>query len=115
MFRDKKILVCDPHTDDSIVACGGTLQMLSDNNCDITIISFSYPHKKPEILTEHVEALSKLSNCVNKTLDFPIRKLNYVRQDILELLYSKLHLILSMLPTFVLICDLIESKLLIAI
>ena len=58
--RNKKILVCDPHTDDSFVAAGGLLAKLHSRANYIKIISFSYPHDRPDIVQEFYKSCEML-------------------------------------------------------
>jgi N-acetylglucosamine malate deacetylase 1 len=89
----ENILVLAPHTDDGELGCGGTIAMLVANNKKVTYVAFStaeesvppgYP--KDILKTEVRNATGKLGikneNLI--ILNYPVRKLNYSRQEILE-------------------------------
>ena len=82
-----------PHTDDGELGCGATLAMLIANKIKVTYVAFStaeesvpegYP--KDILKTEVRNATGKLGieeeNLV--ILKYPVRKLNFYRQEILE-------------------------------
>lgn len=89
----KKILVLAPHTDDGEFGCGGTMARLIDSGAELIYVAFSIcedsvPVGLPSdiLLTEMHLALNKLGlkrdNIIN--FNFPVRKFNFHRQEILE-------------------------------
>jgi len=82
----KKILVLAPHTDDGELGCGGTIARYIGKGYHVKYVAFSSP--LPELEGELHNATSILGIKDVTVLDFPIRRFNGVRQDILELLYG---------------------------
>jgi len=89
----KNILVLAPHTDDGELGAGGTISKFIENGNIVYYIAFSTADKSvPEgmptdiLKTEVKAATAKLGIKANHlfVLDFEVRKLNYVRQEILE-------------------------------
>ena len=89
----KNVLVLAPHTDDGELGCGGTLAKLVANGSVVTYVAFSTAEESvPEGLpkdilkTEVRNATLKLGikeeNLVIRS--YPVRKLNFHRQEILE-------------------------------
>ena len=96
MLNDfKKILVLAPHTDDGELGCGGTIAQFIENGAEVRYIAFSLARESvPEgfpkdiLGTEVLHATSQLGIPKNNVTihDFPVRKLNFHRQDILEIM-----------------------------
>jgi len=91
----KKILVLAPHTDDGELGCGGTISRLLREESDVYYCAFStakesLPEGMPENTLElEVKEATKRLGINGKNLfihTFPVRKLNFYRQDILEIL-----------------------------
>lgn len=89
----KRVLVLAPHTDDGEMGAGGTIARLIDEGCEIHYAAFSsaaqsVPQGFPsDVLKTEVRAATRRLLIPEKNLivfDFEVRKLNYVRQDILE-------------------------------
>ena len=89
----KKVLVLAPHPDDAEFGCGGTIKKLSDNGATINYAAFSSCNEslpsgfEDGVLFEELKkAASHLgidaSNII--TFDYPVRKLQASRQEILE-------------------------------
>lgn len=95
MLRDKKILVLAPHTDDGELGCGATIAKLIEQGAEVYYAAFStveasvpdgFP--KDQLEKEVRKATLKLGIEASNLFvyKFEVRKLNYVRQEILEAL-----------------------------
>jgi LmbE family N-acetylglucosaminyl deacetylase len=91
LFR--KILILAPHTDDAELGCGGTISRFVEEGADIHVAAFSTAEESlpagmpPDTLRrEFMEALPMLGVPEeNLTVhEFPVRKLSYHRQEVLE-------------------------------
>lgn len=91
----KKILVLAPHTDDGELGCGGTLAKMIEQGAKVHYMAFSLSRESvpagfaDDILaTEVLNATAELGIPSDNVIvhDFPVRKLNFYRQEILELL-----------------------------
>ncbi|MEN9610301.1 MAG: hypothetical protein RLZZ628_1115 [Bacteroidota bacterium] len=93
MFKNKTILVLAPHTDDGELGCGGTIAKAIEAGAKVYYVAFStadesvpknFPRNQLEI--EVREATQILGILPERLFVFKheVRKLNYVRQDILE-------------------------------
>jgi len=91
----KRILVLAPHTDDGEFGCGGTISKFIDEGKDVYYVAFSTAEKSvPEgmpknILEIEVRKATELLGIKKENLyvyKYEVRKLNYVRQEILDLL-----------------------------
>jgi LmbE family N-acetylglucosaminyl deacetylase len=89
----KNTLVLAPHTDDGELGCGGTVARLVEQGCDVTYVAFSTADQSlpagvpPGTLKREVqEATCRLGIPAGNLIvfDYEVRKLNYVRQEILE-------------------------------
>ena len=87
------VLVLAPHTDDGEMGCGGTIAKLAENNKNIYYVAFStakesLPDGFPDdTLKKEVRKATLKLGIDPKNLiifDYEVRKLNYVRQEILE-------------------------------
>jgi LmbE family N-acetylglucosaminyl deacetylase len=92
-MKSKNILILAPHTDDGELGCGGTIAKLIEENHNVYYMAFStadqsVPEGFPkDILTREVKAATHALGIPSKNLivlNFEVRKLNYVRQAILE-------------------------------
>lgn len=92
-FKDKKVLVLAPHTDDGELGLGGTLTKIIRMGGDVTYVAFSTAEESvPEgfpkdILKTEVKAATKVLGVQPENLkifNYQVRKLNYSRQEILE-------------------------------
>jgi len=93
----RNILVLAPHTDDGELGLGGTISKLIENDAKVTYVAFStaeqsVPDGMPkDILKKEVAAATKILGIVAENLiiyNYEVRKLNYVRQEILERLIA---------------------------
>jgi N-acetylglucosamine malate deacetylase 1 len=89
----KTVFVLAPHTDDGELGCGGTIKMLVDNGLDVYYIAFSTAEEsvpegfpKNQLEVEVKNATEELGIQKNNLIlyRFPVRKLNFARQNILE-------------------------------
>lgn len=89
----KNVLVLAPHTDDGELGVGGTIARLIESGAKVTYAAFStaeqsVPNGMPkDILKKEVKAATKCLGIEKENLiiyNYEVRKLNYVRQDILE-------------------------------
>ena len=92
-MNKKTILVLAPHTDDGEFGCGGSIAKFIEQEADVYYMAFSTAKKSvPEGLPQDIlekevkEATQRLgikpANLI--IYGFEVRKLNYVRQDVLE-------------------------------
>ena len=92
-FKDKKILVLAPHTDDGELGCGATIAKAIEQGAEIYYAAFStaaesvpknFPSNQLEI--EVRKATLKLGILAKNlyVYQYSVRKLNFVRQEILE-------------------------------
>ena len=88
-----RVVVLAPHTDDGEMGAGGTIARLIEEGCEVHYVAFSsaaqsVPKGFPaDVLKTEVRAATRKLDIPNDRLilfDFEVRKLNYVRQDILE-------------------------------
>ena len=93
MSSYKNILVLAPHTDDGELGCGGTIARFLQEGANVYYAAFSTAQESvpsgfdKDILKTEVRAATKVLGIPEKQLfvyDFQVRKLNYVRQEILE-------------------------------
>lgn len=93
VFKDKNILVLAPHTDDGELGLGGSIARFVEEGANVYYAAFSTAEQSvPEgfpkdILTTEVKAATKVLGINGENLfiyNYEVRRLNYVRQDILE-------------------------------
>lgn len=93
MLANKKILILAPHTDDGELGCGATIAKAIDQKAKVYYVAFStadesVPKKFPSNQLEiEVKKATKKLGILPANLfvyKFRVRKLNYVRQEILE-------------------------------
>jgi LmbE family N-acetylglucosaminyl deacetylase len=89
----KNVLVLAPHTDDGELGAGGFIAKLIEQGAKVTYVAFSTAeesvpdHLPKDILkTEVKAATAKLGIEADKLIifNYQVRKLNYVRQEVLE-------------------------------
>lgn len=91
--KPTRVLILAPHTDDGEFGCGGTIAKFLEQGKDVYYAAFSTAEKsvppgmpKDILKTEVKEAIRRLG-IPSKNLviyNYEVRKLNYVRQEILE-------------------------------
>ena len=93
MIKNKRVLILAPHTDDGELGCGGSIAKMIEDNCEVFYIAFStadasvpkgFPKNQLEV---EVKAATKVLGIKKENLiiyKYEVRKLNYVRQEILE-------------------------------
>jgi LmbE family N-acetylglucosaminyl deacetylase len=88
-----RVLVLAPHTDDAELGCGGTLARLLESGAEVSVAAFStaeesLPAGSPagRLRDEFVRAMALLGVKPECTLvyDYPVRRLSYHRQEVLE-------------------------------
>lgn len=93
MFSGKKIFILAPHTDDGELGCGGTIARAIEEGAEIYYIAFStadqsvpkeFPSNQLEIEVRAATALLGIRPEHLFVYKYEVRKLNYVRQEILE-------------------------------
>lgn len=93
LSKFKCVYVLAPHTDDGELGAGGLISKLIDHGSNVYYFAFStaetsVPDGFPKdiLKTEVVNATSKLGIPKENVIiyNYPVRKLNYARQDILE-------------------------------
>jgi LmbE family N-acetylglucosaminyl deacetylase len=89
----KNVLILAPHTDDGELGCGGLISKLIENNAKVVYVAFSTAeesvpdHFPKDILKTEVKNATKRLGILPENLiifNYQVRKLNYVRQEILE-------------------------------
>ena len=93
MFKGKKIFILAPHTDDGELGCGGTIARLIEDGAIVYYIAFStadksvpaqFPHNQLEIEVRNATEILGITAEHLFVYNYEVRKLNYVRQEILE-------------------------------
>jgi LmbE family N-acetylglucosaminyl deacetylase len=89
----ERILVLAPHTDDGELGCGATIARFTEESKEVYYIAFSTaeqslpPGFPPNTLEMEVKAATKVLGIEKSNLivfNHEVRKLNYIRQEILE-------------------------------
>src|SRR5688572_27562314 len=92
-FSNKNILILAPHTDDGELGMGGTIAKMTEQGGNVYYIAFStaaesVPNGFPkDILKTEVKKATSVLGIPSENLiikEYQVRKLNYVRQEILE-------------------------------
>lgn len=93
-FEDALVLVVAPHVDDE-VNCAATLSRARREGAHIAIVACSdcaasvkEPHNVHDLIREHRESCHRLGATIGTTQDWPVRRLDDHKQDILEWLVS---------------------------
>lgn len=93
MLRERKILVLAPHTDDGELGCGATIARAQDEGANVFYAAFStaeesvpegFPRNQLEKEVRKATRILKISPDNLLVYKYEVRKLNYVRQEILE-------------------------------
>lgn len=91
--RFNNVLVLAPHTDDGELGAGAFISKLIEQGAKVTYVAFSTAeesvpdHLPKDILKTEVRAATKKLGILEDNLivfNYPVRKLNYARQEILE-------------------------------
>ncbi len=107
MFENKRVVVLAPHTDDGELGCGATIAKALDEGATVFYIAFSTAEESvpPEFprnqLETEVRAATHILGIPSENLivfKYPVRKLNFARQEILE---SLIRLRADLKPDFV--------------
>tara|TARA_R110000796_G_scaffold252626_1_gene388919 strand:- start:5861 stop:6499 length:639 start_codon:yes stop_codon:yes gene_type:complete len=89
----KNVLVLAPHTDDGELGAGGFIAKLVEDGAKVTYVAFSaaeesVPSHLPRDILRHEVKSATLCLGIKPedliVLNYPVRKLNYYRQEILE-------------------------------
>jgi LmbE family N-acetylglucosaminyl deacetylase len=93
MLRERKILVLAPHTDDGELGCGATIARAQDEGALVYYAAFStaeesvpegFPRNQLENEVRKATRILKIKPDNLLIYKYEVRKLNYVRQEILE-------------------------------
>lgn len=76
------VLVLAPHTDDEALGCGGTIAKHVDHGDTVHTMTFSICGRAD--LAQEASAASKVLGSTLELKDFPVRRFNEHRQDILD-------------------------------
>jgi N-acetylglucosamine malate deacetylase 1 len=89
----ENVLVLAPHTDDGELGAGGTIAKLIQNGANVDYVAFSTAqesvpkHLPQDILSKEVRLATGVLGLSEENLtilDYPVRKLNFARQELLE-------------------------------
>jgi LmbE family N-acetylglucosaminyl deacetylase len=87
------LLILAPHTDDAELGCGGTIARFIEDGIEVVVAAFSTaeqslpPGSDPSRLRDEFFAATKqLGICKSNTVvyTYPVRRLSYYRQEVLE-------------------------------
>lgn len=93
MHPIRRALVLAPHTDDAELGCGGTIARMLDEAVEVTIAAFSSAQESlpagmdPDTLKNEFRAATRTLGVPDANalvFDYPVRKLSYFRQEVLE-------------------------------
>ncbi len=93
MIGHKNILVLAPHTDDGELGCGATLARALSEGSSVHYVAFStaeasvplgFPRNQLEIEVREATAILGIPQQQLIVYKYEVRKLNYIRQEILE-------------------------------
>jgi len=93
MFNTKRILIISPHIDDGEFGCGGSIAKFIEERKEVFYVAFStaedsvpdnYPKNILEIEVREATKILKIDPNNLIIRKYQVRKLNYVRQEILE-------------------------------
>jgi len=92
-IKYNNVLVLAPHTDDGELGCGGLISKLIENGTEVYYVAFSTAEESvpkgfpKDVLKTEVKAATEVLGIKPENLiifNYQVRKLNYVRQEILE-------------------------------
>lgn len=95
MFKGKKVFILAPHTDDGELGCGGSIVRMLEEGADVYYVAFStaeqsvpkeFPRNQLEVEVRHATRILGIDPSRLIIFKYEVRKLNYVRQEILEAL-----------------------------
>lgn len=95
LMECRRILVLAPHTDDAELGCGGTIARKVEEGVEVYIAAFSTAKEsvpagsEEDILKKEFFEAMPILGVPAKNLylfDYPVRRLSYYRQDVLETL-----------------------------
>ncbi|MFQ5447854.1 MAG: PIG-L deacetylase family protein [Saprospiraceae bacterium] len=93
MFKGKRILVLAPHTDDGELGCGGSIAKFVESGSEVYYAAFStaddsvppeFPRNQLEIEVREATRILGIPPGHLIVFNYQVRKLNYVRQEVLE-------------------------------
>lgn len=93
MIKPTRILILAPHTDDGELGCGGSIARFLEEKNDVHYVAFSTCSESlpkglhKDTLKRELKAATRNIGIKPENLivfDYTVRKLNYVRQEILE-------------------------------
>lgn len=97
ILKNKNILVLAPHTDDGELGCGGTIAKAVEAGARVSYIAFStaeasvppgFPKNQLESEVRDATHILGIAQDNLHIFKYEVRKLNYVRQEILESLIA---------------------------
>lgn len=92
-MKYSKVLVLAPHTDDAELGCGGTIARMLEDGAEVFVAAFSTAVESlpagdpPDTLKNEFYKAMSIIGVKDENLfvyDYPVRKLSYQRQEILE-------------------------------
>ncbi len=92
-IKFRRALVLAPHTDDGEFGCGGTINKLINNGCEVFYAAFSaceqsvLPQFPPDILVTEVKSATSVLGIPKDNLllyNYEVRTFNFRRQEILD-------------------------------
>ncbi len=92
-FKDKKVVILAPHTDDGELGCGASISKMLEEGALVYYVAFSTADEsvpkhfpKDQLATEvrHATKALGIEEKYLRVFSYQVRKLNYVRQEILE-------------------------------
>lgn len=92
-FKNKKLIVLAPHTDDGELGCGGTIAKVLDEGATVYYVALStaeqsvpegFPKNRLELEVKEATKALGIPESNLRVFHHEVRKLNYVRQEILE-------------------------------
>lgn len=97
MEKVEKIIILAPHTDDGEFGCGGSISKFIGEGKEVFYVAFSTaeesvpPNWPKDILENEVKEATNILGIPRANLiihKFPVRKFNYVRQEILDVMIT---------------------------
>ncbi len=94
-FKNKKVIILAPHTDDGELGCGATIAKMLEEGAEVFYVALStaeasvpegFPKNRLELEVKKATAALGIKEENLFVFKHQVRKLNYVRQEILETL-----------------------------